>query len=47
MQEIIAKSKTAKAAKAMQKEEDTDLLEDLDTRFAGISRVRCRFAFFK
>lgn len=40
MAEVMAKSKTARAQKRMQNEDDENLLEDVDSRFAGMVEVR-------
>ena len=40
MAEVMAVSKAARAQKRMQNEDDENLLEDVDSRFAGIVEVR-------
>jgi hypothetical protein len=39
MAEVMAVSKAARAQKRMQNEDDENLLEDVDSRFAGIMEV--------
>ena len=41
MAEIIAKSKTFKAAKRMQKDDDDQMLEDLDAQYGRLVQVCC------
>lgn len=41
MAEVMAVSKAARAQKRMQNEDDENLLEDVDSRFAGIVGVCC------